>query len=509
MELSLSRKDSIEVAEVANEIGELRAQYQEIETRLREQTPKGLSLASFVPLSLEQIQNELRDSDTMLLQYALGNERSYLWAITANSFHSYELPARKTIEDAAVEIYLLFTARQGLEGQPDGDYLSRIEAADSLLPEKVSKLSQMLLGPVAQQLGTRKLLMVTEGALQSIPFDALPAPGVQLAGRGNWDAYFESLLINTNEISVSPSISTLRAIRSQKNDRGSPNRTLAVIADPVFSRNDDRVQIPRMAPVVAGAASDQSSEEVVQRGLVSISRGSGPARLTYSSKEADAISAKAPRGTTMIAKGFDASRETAMSSQVGQYQIVHFATHGYLDSEHPELSGIVLTMVDPNGVRQNGLMPLHDIYSLDLSAELTVLSACQTALGKDISGEGLVGLTHSFLSAGSRSVVATLWKVDDRATANLMTGFYESMLQKGMPTGAALRSAKLKMIKEKQWRAPYFWAGFVLQGDYTNRIAVEKDSWVHPGWVLLVLLVLLSSGVIVLHKRRRRSAPCT
>lgn len=506
MELSLRSKDSTEVAEVANEISELRAQYQEVETSLREQTPKELSLASFAPLSLEQIQNELRDSDTMLLQYSLGNDRSYLWAVTADSFHSYELPDRKTIEDAAREIYPLFTARQGLDGQLDADYLARIEASDSHLPEKASKLSQMLLGPVAQLLGTRKLLMVTEGALQSIPFEALPAPGVQLSGPGNWDAYFGSLLINTNAISSSPSISTLRAIRSQKNDRRSPNRTLVVIADPVFSRNDDRVKIPRMAPVVADAASGQSPDEGAQRGLVSISRGSGPARLTYSSLEADAISATAPRGTTMIAKGFDASRETAMSQQVGQYQIVHFATHGYLDSEHPELSGIVLSMVDPNGVRQNGLMPLHDIYSLDLSAELTVLSACQTALGKDISGEGLVGLSHSFLSAGSKSVVATLWKVDDRATANLMTGFYDSMLQKGMPTGAALRSAKLKMMKEKQWRAPYYWAGFVLQGEYTNRIAVEKNSWIRPGWVLLVLLVLVSSGVIVLHKRGRRSA---
>ena len=194
----------------------------------------------------------------------------------------------------------------------------------------------------------------------------------------------------------------------------------------------------------------------------------------------------------MIVKGFSANRETAMSSHIGEYQILHFATHGFLDSEHPELSGIVLTMVDPKGVQQNGLMPLHDIYSLNLSAELTVLSACQTALGKDISGEGLVGLTHSFMSAGSKSVVASLWKVDDRATANLMTGFYESLLQQGMSTGAALRAAKLKMMKEKQWRAPYFWAGFVLQGEYTNRIAVEDDWWLHPGWVLLALLFLLS-----------------
>src|SRR5688500_16359416 len=179
-----------------------------------------------------------------------------------------------------------------------------------------------------------------------------------------------------------------------------------------------------MTPVVAGAPSDRDPNCPSERGLLSVARRVVVSRLTYSSVEADAISATAPRGTTMMVKGFSANRETAMSSHIGEYQILHFATHGFLDSEHPELSGIVLTMVDPKGVQQNGVMPLHDIYSLDLSAELTVLSACQTALGKDISGEGLVGLTHSFMSAGSKSVVASLWKVDDRATANLMGHFY-------------------------------------------------------------------------------------
>jgi CHAT domain-containing protein len=206
----------------------------------------------------------------------------------------------------------------------------------------------------------------------------------------------------------------------------------------------------------------------------------------------------------MVAKGFDATRETAMSSQIGQYQIVHFATHGFLDNEHPEFSAIVLTMVDQNGARTNGLMPLHDISSLDLSAELTVLSACQTALGKDIKGEGPVGLTHSFISAGSKSVVASLWKVDDRATAAFMSHFYESLLQEGMPTAEALRSAKLKMLRSKEWSAPYYWAGFVLQGEYRNRIAVDH-SWRRPHLVLIISLIVSAvSLIVVLQIRRRR-----
>ena len=230
-------------------------------------------------------------------------------------------------------------------------------------------------------------------------------------------------------------------------------------------------------------------------------------RLAHASEEADAISNIAPWGTTLVAKGFDASRETAMSSDVGQYQIVHFATHGFLNSEHPELSGLVFTTTDRHGVKTNGLMPLHDIYSMELSAELTVLSACQTALGKEIRGEGLVGLAHGFMAAGSKSVVASLWKVDDRATAALMADFYEGMLQKGMTPAAALRSAKLKMIKGKQWGAPYYWAGFVLQGEYNNHIAVDRYSWLRRGLIALFLLILIAAALLIFHKRRRRIHP--
>jgi CHAT domain-containing protein len=199
----------------------------------------------------------------------------------------------------------------------------------------------------------------------------------------------------------------------------------------------------------------------------------------------------------MAAKGFDASRETAMSPQVGQYQILHLATHGFINSDHPEMSGIVLTMVNRDGTEAQGFLQLHDIYNLRLSADLTVLSACDTALGKDIKGEGLIGLTRGFMHAGSRSVVASLWKVDDRATSVLMGHFYKAMLQDGMPPAAALRFAKEKLRQEKSWRAPYFWAGFVLQGEYNQRINVDTDSawWPYLFGSLAVTLILVSGLV--------------
>jgi CHAT domain-containing protein len=498
-ELELStKKSSRELAEVTQEIAALRSEYQEVQAKLREQWPQLTALERFEPVGLEQIKHQLRDTDTLLLQYSLGERRSYLWAVTADSFSSFELPPRKTIEDAATEIYKLLTARENTEGQSATDYQAKVEAAEALYPEKAAYLSQMLLGPVAQQLGNRKVLLVAEGALQYIPFESLPVPAAQATtGR-------TPLLIETNEVDRSPSISILAALRAEKIASRSANKVLAVIADPVFSRDDDRVESGGLSPAIASAASEERANSAVAQTFRDLGSNNGPARLIHSSEEADAISATAPSGTTMVAKGFDATRETAMSARVGEYQIVHFATHGFLVSAHPELSGIVLTMFDRAGAERNGVMPLHDIYSLDLSAELTVLSACQTALGKDVRGEGLVGLTHSFISAGSKSVVASLWKVDDRATASLMADFYHAMLQEGMPTGAALRAAKLKMMRDERWHAPYFWAGFVLQGEYTNHIAVERSSWFSSRAALLLLVVPVLSGLLILHRRRHR-----
>jgi CHAT domain-containing protein len=429
----------------------------------------------------------------MLLEYSLGDDQSFLWAITSDSFHSYVLPSRKDIEAVAVDLSDLIMARAKFDAAVN-DYQVKVEAAEKRYVEKARDLSQMLLGPVADQLRNRRLIFVTEGALQRVPFESLPVPLVQTTG----PTASQQFLIQTNEIAAVPSMTTLLAMRVADKHPASPGKLVAIIADPVLSRNDDRVNGPEQSPAVVRAASLSSTEQPDLR--------DGPSRLVYASEEADSILAVAPRGTTMVAKGFDASRETAMSSRIGEYQIVHFATHGFFDSEHPELSGIFLTNIDQNGVARDGLMVLNDIYTLDLSAELTVLSACQTALGKDVKGEGLVGLTHSFMSAGSKSVVASLWKVDDHATAALMSDFYQFMFQEGMPPVAALRAAKLKMMQNRRWEAPYYWAGFVFQGDYESRINVGTNLHLFFG-VSLLFVVLISCGLVVFLRRRRHLSP--
>lgn len=507
LDLTVTGQNRNESGEVARQINQLETEYKEIEGQLRNQNARLLLLTKPAPLSLERIQAELSDGNTIFLEYALGERRSYVWAVTSQSIQSYELPGRTTLEDAGREVYKLLTARQQIGEKLDGSYQANVDASDGLYYEKALKLSQMLLGPLAEQLGKKRLVVVTEGVLQYVPLDALPEPPKQIAGQNNKGTQdkpeYSPPLIASHEIVTLPSISTLAAIRQEKRTSSPSNKLVAVLADPVFSDKDDRVESGKPNTLIAKA--DQSSSQPALSDFERFARDDGLSRLVHASEEADAILQTTSGDTAMVARGFAASRETAMSQRVGEYRILHFATHGFLNSEHPELSGLVLTMVDHDGSRINGFMPLHDIYNLNLSADLVVLSACDTALGKDIKGEGLVGITGGFMSAGSKSVIASLWKVDDRATAALMAEFYKAMLQDGLPPAAALRLAKQSIRQKKAWSAPYFWAGFVLQGDYNQRITVDRRSWFRMGLVVSLMLILISSGVMIFQKRRRRS----
>jgi CHAT domain-containing protein len=155
-----------------------------------------------------------------------------------------------------------------------------------------------------------------------------------------------------------------------------------------------------------------------------------------------------------------------MSPELAEYRVVHFATHGVLDNENPGLSGLILSLFDERGRPQDGFLRLHDIYSLNLPADLVVLSACDTALGKPLRGEGLMGLVRGFFYAGALRVVASLWKVDDEATGELMSRFYVEMLDEGRSPAAALRQAQLALWRDGRWQDPYYWAAFILQGEW-------------------------------------------
>ena len=231
---------------------------------------------------------------------------------------------------------------------------------------------------------------------------------------------------------------------------------LAVLADPVFDAGDPRVSAGGRPAIGETRRPDDFDVPAVRASL---------ARLRYSRQEAEAIAALASAGEVRLALDFDATRSLAVSGELARYRYLHFATHGLLNDQHPALSGLALSQVDREGRELEGNLRLAEIQELRLPAEMIVLSACNTGLGKDIRGEGLLGLTQGFLRAGAARVLVSLWDVNDRATAALMMSVYRGVLRQGRTPAASLRAAQLEMMKSPQWRAPYFWAPFVLMGE--------------------------------------------
>jgi len=386
-------------------------------------------------LSSGEIQRQVLEKGTLLIEYSLGRERSFLWAVTSASIESFELPARAVLEEEARRAAFLLEA--------SGQDLARDEAEIAL-----SDLSRRLLGPVAHRLrGGDRLVIVPDGALWSLPFSALPDP----AGGAP--------LVVRHEIVTLPSASVLPRLRVASERSPAPG-TIAVLADPVYDAADPRVGRSTAAPPETAGARAVSPIRFE--------------RLSYSGIEAGAILSLVPASERFEALGFAASRETVLSGRLARYRIVHFATHAVLDTEHPERSGVALSMVDPAGRPREGFLPLREIYGLRLPADLVVLSACQTGLGREVRGEGLIGLTRGLFSAGARQVLVSLWPVEDRATAELMRRFYAEMLVRRQPPAAALRAAQIAMWRNESRWSPYEWAGFILQGDW--RVSLHKPS---------------------------------
>jgi CHAT domain-containing protein/tetratricopeptide (TPR) repeat protein len=468
-----SQADAIE-----GEINALKAQLLEVEAEIRARSPRYASLTQPQPLTLAQIQQQTLDSETMLLEYWLGPDRSYLWAVTAKGMQSFELPARNEIETVARRFYELLTdprnklrAVAGTRGLKAKDFAKQ----DEDFASTGRRLSEMLLGPIAAELHHDRLLIVADGALHYVPFTALPQPKAPRRSSKSADeeTRFRHLpMVARHEIIALPSASTLAILRRETSGRTAAQKMLAILADPVFDQNDMRVIKTRAATMI-GPPSAAGAE----RGLsIKLSKAAADVggttetviikRLPETRREADSIAQYVPDGERLEALDFDANRDMAISDRLSAYRYVHIATHGFLNSIHPELSGIVLSLVDANGAQRSGFLLAHEFYNLKLPAELVVLSACQTGLGQEVRGEGLIGLTRGLMYAGAARVVVSLWNVDDAATAELMGYFYKKLLKREKTPSESLRDAQIKMIESKQWSAPYFWAAFVLQGEW-------------------------------------------
>jgi CHAT domain-containing protein len=420
--LSLRRGDSDE------QVQSLLADYRALQNDLRARSPRYASLVAPQAAALDTIQHDLLDADTTLVEYALGDARSYVWVASARSLTSHELPSRGHIETLARRAY---------------DALSQPQAPGR--QEALRALGQVVIDPIKGQLSGKRLAIVTEGALQYIPFAALP----DSAG---------APLIRSYEFVSLPSGSTLHTIRRDSADRTPAARAVFVVGDPVFDRRDSRVRGAGASALVAQAARLERSAREAGAGDLE--------RLWFTRREADSIAMLARQQGVEKLVDFEASLDRVTGGDLASYRVVHFATHGLLNNKHPELSGLVFSLVDARGQPRDGFLPAYEVYNLRLNADLVVLSACQTALGEDIRGEGLVGLTRAFMYAGTPRVVASLWRVPDSATAALMQRFYRALLVERRPPAESLRVAQESVRAERRWAAPYYWAGFTLAGEW-------------------------------------------
>jgi CHAT domain-containing protein len=326
-------------------------------------------------------------------------------------------------------------------GETADQRASRIAQADRVAADTARELSRILLQPFAASLPQR-VLVGPDGPLYYVPFAALPDP-----------AGARAPLIERHEVAYLPSASVMQVLRQSAAQRKRPAGGIAIVADPVFRQNDPRVHTGGACPSRAG---DAPAAEPPYAAAYT--------RLRFSRFEADAIRQLAPAGTAWTALDFDANRSLLDANQLSRYRVLHFATHAEIDNERPLLSRIVLSTVDAKGCPRDGLIRLYEIYNLHLNADLVVVSGCRTAIGKEVRGEGLIGLTRGFLYAGAAGVAASLWNVEDQATAELMQRFYSALLHQGATPAGALRAAQAGMLHDARWSNPYYWAAFSYQG---------------------------------------------
>lgn len=379
----------------------------ELDRRLQSTLPAPRrAVASPELLGADALQRILgEDPDTALLVFALGESRSFLWWLTGDRFGGRELPGRAELEAELLDLidhYAVFDPR-----------------GRAARERRARELSQALLGPVADALaatGVERWMLVAEGALLGLPFAALPWPGDPSG----------ALLVDRVELGHLPSVSLLPVLRRAAGRSGSVS-AIGIVGDPV-----------RVARPGAEATS----------------------ALPYSRYEAERL-AELAGDRARLWLGDDARRQELLTGSFEELAYLHFATHGLVHDQQPELSALLLS-----GAEGRSELRLHDIYRLDLSARLVVLSGCRTALGKPVAGEGFLSLARGFFFAGAARVAAGLWQVDDRATAELMVRFYDHMLRRGMAPTAALRQAQLDLRRETRYKDPFYWAGFQLQGDW-------------------------------------------
>jgi CHAT domain-containing protein len=463
---------SAKLQELENELRQVMTEADELQGQMRASHPRYTALLRPQPLTPAEIQRQLLSPDSLLLEYFVAQDRLYLFALTTEGeqpLHVVEIPDKAAVEKAAG-----FFQRRKFESA--GELQNRFTYSNPEFAKTVQYLSDKLLAPVTPLLNKRKIWIVSDGNLQRIPFAVLPDPRrtstvkVRNPGRGGIrrSTSIKPFIVD-HEIAVLPSASTVAWLRKAIAARPPAPGGIAVIADPVFSADDERVkdgapQTGQVPATIAQRFRGSPDFEQVMRDLGGLAGTGALNRLPASRTEAQSIARLAPENS-LIAMDFDANREMVMSGKLRDFRYLHFATHAYVDDIFPGLSWLALSQVDRKGEEQPGYLRLNDIYQLQLNADLVVLGACRTGLGKQLQGEGMIGLTRGFIYAGVPRVLVSLWDVPDRETAQLMQSFYRNLLKQNLPVAEALQRAQVDMWKRSVHNAPFFWAAFTLQGD--------------------------------------------
>jgi CHAT domain-containing protein/tetratricopeptide (TPR) repeat protein len=414
----------------------------QIEGEVRAANRRFGELTRPTPLSIAEIQSSLLDPDTLLVEFWLGERESYVWQVSSQHVESHRLPSRATLETLATELRgrLSFT-HVPLPGESIEQLTERERARTDDARRIAARIARRLLTADYGRSGKSTLVVVADGALRGIPFEILPvSAGATLQSR--------------HTVSYLPSVAALRWLRSHR-FKLSAERSAAVIADPVFERGD-----PRLRAIPLGTPDPSLSGALADTGTHALKR------LPYSREEAREIAAEFPLERRWLALDFNADRSAIMDAAWERYEIAHFATHALIDTRNPELSGIVLSLYDRDGAPTDGYLRITDIYNLHIPAELVVLSTCDSAADSAALGNDVFTLADAFYYAGAPRLLASLWAVNDEASATFMTHFYRALVRPNATPASALKAAKQRLSQDPRWHSPAYWSAFVLEGDW-------------------------------------------
>jgi CHAT domain-containing protein len=420
---------------------ELQNAEQELEAfqvEMRYTSPRYANVKYVQPIKSERLSKELLDADTALVEFVLDEKKSFAWVIYQGKISSVVLPPRKEI-DELVDEYRVVLA--------DKVSALTVSSAIAKINGRGFELYQKVFAPLEDKLtSARKLIIVADGALVYLPFETLVRMNPATSKKNVASDY----LVDRFIISYAPSASALAAMKATTKQTTTQPKGIIAFGDPVYTELMSSAS-------TAGGTNKGKANQLTERGFEL-------RQLPYTRTEVNAITSMFSTSERRAYLGAEAQEERVKTEDLSGYRYVHFAAHGMIDENHPARSAIVLSVL--NDSKEDGALQMSEVMRLKLNADLVTLSACRTGLGKLLNGEGMIGLTRAFLYAGADSVVVSLWNVNDVATAELMKVFYKNLKQ-GMAKDAALRQAKLELLKgqKRAWQHPHFWAPFVLIGE--------------------------------------------